>query len=141
MSQRKRSSSSNPKDIAALDRVPMHLLPAAGAIHGAMACGDGAEKYGPYNWRDKPISLMSYLGAIERHIACIKDGEDAATDSLIDHLGHINATTAILLDAKQVGTLIDDRPRVRGRAPEVLEAYKVRRRKQREAAKRGKPKS
>ncbi|HNQ98366.1 MAG TPA: DUF5664 domain-containing protein [Trueperaceae bacterium] len=136
MSKRKRASSSNPKDIAALDRVPMHLLPAAGAIYGAMACGDGAEKYGPYNWRDKPISLMSYLGAIERHIACIKDGEDAATDSLIDHLGHINATTAILLDARQVGTLIDDRPRVRGRASALLEGYRDRRRAARERKRR-----
>jgi hypothetical protein len=98
--------------IARIAKVPLHLLPAAGALHGAMACWDGAVKkaYGAYNWRTTPISYMEMIGAMERHIAALKDGNDYAEDSGVHHLGHINACTAILLDAEASGTLIDDRP-------------------------------
>ncbi len=103
----------NPKDVAAV-------------VHGAQATGDGIRKgYGPYNWREKPISLMEHLGAIERHIACIKDGEDYCKDSRVSHLGCINAGTAIILDAMQCDTLIDDRPKKPGRSAEELEAYRA----------------
>lgn len=104
------SDSQNPKDLAARGRVPLHLLPAAGRIHGALACKDGAEKYGPYNWREKPISLMGYTGAIERHLLALRDGEDRAQDSGLHHLAHIVATASILLEAMECGSLIDDRP-------------------------------
>lgn len=114
----------NPKDARALDRVPLWALPTIGAIHGAQACGDGIEKYGAYNWRDKPIKLMEYIGAMERHIACLKDGQWRAADSGFTHLGHINATSSIMLDAEQCGTLIDDRPARPGRAHEELGAYR-----------------
>lgn len=112
-------SEQNPKDRAARGRVPLHLLPAAGRIHGALACRDGAEKYGPYNWRDKPISLMGYTAALERHLVAIRDGEDHAEDSGCHHLAHIVATASILLDAMECGTLIDDRP-LPGPAPKLL---------------------
>lgn len=101
----------NPKDLAALGRAPLHLIPDAGRIHGSLACLDGAyvKGYGPYNWREIPIKYMPYLAAIERHVVCLKAGEDYARDSYVHHLGHINATSAILLDAELHGTLIDDR--------------------------------
>ena len=104
----------NPKDKAASTKVPMWSLPSIGAVHGAMSTGDGIRKnYGAYNWREKPISMMEHIGAMERHLAALKDGEDFTRDSDvgITHLGCINAGTAILLDAQQCGTLIDDRPR------------------------------
>lgn len=117
----------NPKDQAALDRVPMWALPAIGAVHGAMACGDGVDKYGAYNWREEPILLMEYIGAIERHIAALKDGEWLTRDGgdlHITHLGCINANTAIILDAKQCGTLIDDRPTTPGQVGDIIEEYR-----------------
>lgn len=117
----------NPKDVAALDRVPMWALPSIGAVHGAMACGDGVEKYGAYNWREKPIHLMVYIGALERHIAALKDGEWLTRDGgelPITHLGCINADSAIILDAHQCGTLIDDRPTIPGRAGDTIEEYR-----------------
>lgn len=115
----------NPKDKAALSKVPMWSLPAIGAVHGAMATGDGIRKgYGAYNWRHKPISMMEHIGALERHIAALKDGEDFTSDSNVSHLGCINAGTAIILDAQQCGTLIDDRPRAGiTTSADVLEAY------------------
>lgn len=111
----------NPKDAAALSRAPLHLFPAVGVIHAAMACRDGAivKGYGAYNWRDKPISLMEYLSAMTRHIKRIQDGE-WVDKSGATHLGHVIATAGIILDAQACGTLIDDRPEVDGTASELL---------------------
>lgn len=110
----------NPKDVAALSRAPLHLLPAVGSIHGAMACRQGAIDYGPYNWREKQISLMKYIGALERHIARLKDGEWIDGKSDVTHLGHIIATAAILLDAEACNKLVMDNPGV-GTASELLD--------------------
>ena len=111
----------NPKDIAAQTRAPLHLIPAVGAIYGSMACRLGAKKYGPYNWREKNISLMEYIGAIERHAARLKDGEWIDQESKQPHLGHINAITAILLDANECETLNMDWPTQEGYASDVLD--------------------
>ena len=116
----------NPKDRAAKSRVPMHLLPPIGPILGAVACGDGAKKYGPYNWREKPISYMEYLGAMQRHIARIIDGEDVDPDSGYPHEGNIIATATIIADARECGTLIDDRPKLKGGAARVLTDFQKR---------------
>ena len=75
----------NPKDRAALGRVPLELLPAAGRIYGALACRDGAAKYGAYNWREKAISLMGYTGAMERHLLA---GQGSANRPLCRSSGH-----------------------------------------------------
>ena len=120
------TKSQNPKDIAAQDRVPLELLPSTGRIYGALGCRDGVIKYGPYNWREKPISLMGYTGAMERHILALRDGEDLATDSMCEHLGHLIATASIILDARECGTLIDDRP-LPGPTPRLLEELKFKR--------------
>jgi hypothetical protein len=101
----------NPKDIEGRKKVPLGLLPAAGKIAGALACQYGAGKYGPYNWRDQAISYSVYLDAIERHLLALRDGEDAAPDSKVHHLGHIIAGAAIALDAIAVGKMKDDRPK------------------------------
>ncbi|HEY3496227.1 MAG TPA: dATP/dGTP diphosphohydrolase domain-containing protein [Polyangiaceae bacterium] len=110
----------NPKDAAALKRVPMHLLPQVGVVYGAMACRDGAIKYGPYNWRERSISLVQYVGAMQRHLSSLLDGEDNASDSELPHLAHVIATAAILLDAKQAGALIDDRPKRSGNTAALI---------------------
>jgi hypothetical protein len=109
----------NPKDIAGAKKPPLGLLPAAGRIHGAMAAKQGADKYGPYNWRAIPIAYTSYLDAIERHLLALRDGEDTAPDSGVHHLGHIIATASILLDAMACETLRDDRP-IGGHASALL---------------------
>lgn len=101
--------SQNPKDIAGSKKVPMHLLPSVGPIAGAMACRQGAIEYGPYNWREQPIELSGYLGAVQRHLDAVKDGQDKDPKSLGHHLGHIIATASIILDAEACGTLKDDR--------------------------------
>lgn len=69
-----------------------------------------AKKHGgEWNWRKKRISLMFYLGKIERHVDAIASGEVTDRDGN-DHLGAIRADAGIIADARLHGTLIDDRP-------------------------------
>lgn len=100
----------NPKTRFGATKPPLALIPATALIHCAMAFKDGASKYGPYNWREKAVSAMTYLNAIDRHSKQFLDGEDYDTDSLVHHLGHTMACCAIILDAIAVDNLIDDRP-------------------------------
>ena len=116
------NSRTNPKDILATRKVALGLLPAAGRIYGALACAEGAKKYGPYNWRDKSVLISVYLDAIERHLLAIRDGEWKDPKSDIPHLGHIIAGAAIVLDANAVGKLVNDLP-PKGMASELLEKY------------------
>ena len=120
----------NPKDLIGEKKVQLGLLPAAGKIYGALAMEFGAyhagkEKtgYGPFNWREKKVRMTIYLDAIERHLEALRDGEDAAKDSGVHHLGHIIAGASILADALEGGQLIDDRP-MKGPAAALLERVK-----------------
>jgi len=76
----------------------------------AAALANGAPRYGPWNWRENKVEMMTYLGAMKRHIDALLDGEDLAPDSGVHHLGHIAASCAIVLDAGRHGTLVDNRP-------------------------------
>jgi hypothetical protein len=108
----KLSMKENPKFASGSKKVPLELIPPVAAAHMAMALRDGAivKKYGPFNWREKGIDTMTYVGAIKRHIDCYLDGENQASDSGVNHLGHIMACCAILLDAEANGKLADNRP-------------------------------
>jgi hypothetical protein len=105
--------SGNPKDLIGTKKPPLGLVPTAGIIHEAMAMKDGAAKYGPYNWREngKAVKYSVYHNAALRHIYAAFDGEECASDSGADHLGHARACLGIILDARECGMLIDDRPK------------------------------
>lgn len=109
----------NPKTLMGARRVDISLLPAAGIIHGAHAMMDGAAKYNPYNWREKKVPARTYVSAAMRHLMDYLDGEEAATDSGVHHLGHVIGCCAIILDALETGNLIDDRPN-KGSAAAIL---------------------
>ncbi|MCX2894355.1 DUF5664 domain-containing protein [Stenotrophomonas lactitubi] len=100
----------NPKTAVGAAKVPLHLVPPSAKHYLALALADGARKYGPYNWRDSKISVSVYVAAAQRHIDAFWDGEDCAEDSGVDHLAHAMACFALLLDARGVGMLHDDRP-------------------------------
>ena len=116
----------NPKGIAGAKKVPLHLFPTIGTILGAMACEDGAKKYGVNNWRGTPIKLTDYISAISRHLLAIQDGEDVDPKSGVKHLGHIMASAAIVADAEECGMLIDDRTFPIGVAGRALDKYQKR---------------
>ncbi len=103
-------ASSNPKDMAAKSKLPLHLIPPDAEIRIAEVFAHGAAKYGKWNWRDKPVGLMAYVGAILRHTNAIRRGEDIDPESGLPHLAHIAATACILMDANECKSLIDNRP-------------------------------
>lgn len=100
----------NPKDLLGIKKVSTSKFPAAALIHGAHAMMNGAEKYGPYNWRGNKVRASVYLDACDRHLIAYREREQNAADSGVHHLGHAIACLAIILDAEETGNLVDDRP-------------------------------
>jgi hypothetical protein len=89
---------------------------------------NGANKYGPFNWRDQPISMRPYLAAALRHLLSCLDGEDFSQDTVeaglpVHHLAHVMACCAIVLDATHCETITDNRPKVKGSTGDAIELY------------------
>lgn len=114
------SKDTNPKDAIAGSKAALHLVPPALQILAEPAMRLGAEKYGPYNWREKGVRLTVYLAAIDRHLAAFKDRQDKDPESGWSHLSHVAACLAIIADAGAIGKLTDDRPPAGG-AAQLLE--------------------
>ena len=110
---------SNPKDISGSKKVNLSLVPPVPNILEAKVMELGANKYGPFNWRETKVRLTVYQSATLRHLYAIMDGQDIDSESGISHWAHIRANTGIVLDAQESGTLIDDR-KVSGKAADVL---------------------
>jgi len=129
----KRRSGINPKDRMGIAKLPiLSVVPAASIIHEAAALRygahqaprkDGGAGYGPYNWRTTDVRASIYVDAAIRHVMDWWDGEDIAADSGVHHLGHAKAGLGILLDALEIGRLVDDRP-PRGAAAALLDKLK-----------------
>ena len=100
----------NPKSKYGVLKPPLQLVPPSANILMAMGFKDGADKYGPYNWRENSVAASIYIGAAKRHIDLWWDGEELAKDSGVHHIGHALACLGIIVDAKEGGNLIDDRP-------------------------------
>lgn len=112
-------SGENPKERYGKQKPQMALVPAVGVIATAKVMELGARKYGAFNWREKPVSVMTYLHAAQRHLAAFVDGEDKDRGSEESHLAHVAANMMILLDAAEGGMAVDDRPKA-GKAGRVL---------------------
>jgi hypothetical protein len=102
----------DPKGAAGALKPQLQLLPPTFNREVAKALSLGAAKYGPWNWRENKVEIMTYLAAMKRHIDCLIDGEDIDLESGAHHLGHVAASCAIVLDAQKCNTLIDNRPRL-----------------------------
>lgn len=115
----------NPKQRYGDKKPNVALVPPVGVIYAALALGDGATKYGPYNWRDKKVEARTYVAAAKRHIDAWFDGEELSEPEIWEdpetgekvelgekpHLGHALACLFILADAMEAGMLIDNRPK------------------------------
>ena len=111
----------NPKDLVGAKKAPIGVVPPSLLPFVAPAMAVGAEKYGPFNWREQPVQAMTYAEAAMRHILAWIDGQDAAEDTGISHIAHAIAGLAILADAFAAGNLLDNRP-VPGPTPDILRA-------------------
>ena len=99
----------DPKGAVGATKCPMHLLPPAALREVAWVHGHGAEKYGPYNWRESKVNATTYVAAILRHLAAWSEGEDLDPESGRSHIAHVATSCNILIDAAACGKLIDDR--------------------------------
>lgn len=116
----------NPKKQYGDRKVPLQLNPPLAEIEWAKAHADGARKYGPYDWHENEVEIMTYIGAMRRHIMAFLAGETTAEDSGVHHLGHVMACCAILIDAEACGQLIDNRPKLGTGVRKALKNYESR---------------
>lgn len=100
----------NPKDVFAVSKLPLHLVPSTINLFAALAFAEGAAKYGAFNWRVAGVRASVYVSALERHLAKWKNGEDADPLTKVPHLSSALACLGIILDAGLCGKLTDDRP-------------------------------
>lgn len=107
----RKATAPNPKDAAASDRLPLHLIPSVALQWLALALYEGAWKYGRANWRRAGVVTTVYTAAAARHLKKYEAGQDADPKSRVHHLGNVMACCAILLDAELAGMLDDDRCR------------------------------
>lgn len=111
----RRKDDTNPKDRLGVKKPPLSLIPMPALIYEALAFAEGAAKYGEFNWRRKAVRRRVYLEAILRHTLAALAGEDfdadtfKATGHKVPHEAKIRACAGIIIDADQVGNLIDDR--------------------------------
>jgi hypothetical protein len=118
------SKPTNPKDIIGSGKLPLELVPDTAAVYMATSFLEGALKYGRFNWRIAGVRASIYVAAARRHLDKWWNGEDFDTQIEFDpetgeevdvgtgvhHLASVMACCAIMLDAKLVGKLTDDRP-------------------------------
>lgn len=112
----------NPKDRLGVLKPRLSLVPPASILYEALAMEDGANKYGPYNWREKKVKLSIYIDACKRHLDSYWDGEDNAKDSGKPHLAHAKACLGIIIDALETGNLINDRP-IKGPMSDLIDRF------------------
>jgi len=132
----------NPKQLQGDYKVPLHLVPPGLTIYAAMALGEGglwkATPYGPYNFRDSKVEVMTYIGGIMRHLVDFLDGTDNDPDSPVNKpsLAGVAGSLAILIDAIENGNAIDNRPK-KGNARAMMDRFEgeIRAMKQRVADK------
>lgn len=105
-----RNNPPNPKQRYGDLKVPLGLVPPAARVYAALGHAEGAEKYGPFNWRETAVEAMTYVHAAQRHLDAWMDGNDLDPDSGKPHLGHVLASINIIIDALECGKLIDNRP-------------------------------
>lgn len=101
----------NPKDLIGSKKPDYQYVPMAPIYETGRAMKDGANKYGPFNWREQPVNADVYVNAARRHIDLWFSGEERAEDSGVHHLAHAMACMMILLDAQQHNSLNDNRVR------------------------------
>lgn len=76
----------------------------------AVAMEEGALKYGRFNFRSTDVMASDYCDALFRHFSAFIEGEDIDQKSGMHHLTKIMATCAVMLDAMEHDTFVDDRP-------------------------------
>lgn len=110
----------NPKDVVATDKAPLHLVPASFKAYTAIALAEGMMKYGAWNWRPAGARASIYVSALERHMDKWFNGEEHDPETGVPHLANACACLAVLIDALTQGNLTDDRPPAQPALPALI---------------------
>ena len=116
---------SNPKDAAAVGRVPLHLVPDTLVLYAAMGFAEGDSKYIGYNFRVAGVRVSVYVAALRRHLMRYVNGEWADKKTGVPHLASVACCTGILIDGHVTGIIVDDRPPAVDLDGEMAEAERV----------------
>jgi hypothetical protein len=100
----------NPKDLIGDKKLALHLLSPIAEAHWVVGQYAGMLKYGAWNWREAGVRASVYISAARRHLAAYLSGEEHDPTDGSHHLGNVMACCAILLEAREIGKLTDDRP-------------------------------
>jgi hypothetical protein len=131
-SPKESKTATSPKSLDSSHKIPVNLCPASAIIAIALVIAQGHKKPGRsiFNWRTQPISYLDYHAAALRHLLRSIDGHDYDTELSelagvpVRHDWAAMSCLAIIEDARQAGTLVDDRP-VKGGAEEFLESLMI----------------
>lgn len=107
----------NPKQLYGDKKPPLQLIHDIAALHESTALHAGARKYGKNNYLSSKVEIMTYVGAILRHVQQYASGERRDAKEHVHHLAAIKACCTILLTCEATGMLIDDRPTTAGLPP------------------------
>src|SRR5574343_1978069 len=99
----------NPKDIVATTKLPLHLIPMITQAYLAIGHFNGLGKYGRDNWRASGVLASIYVSAALRHLNSWNEGEELDPDDGVPHLMGAITSLSILIDAQYTGMLNDDR--------------------------------
>lgn len=99
----------NPKEIFASTKLPLHLWPTTATALGCLGLMEGGLKYGAQNFRDSGIRASVYYTALLGHMAAWWETEELTPDAGLPHLANALANLAIIVDAIATGTFVDDR--------------------------------
>lgn len=105
-----RDNPDNPKQRYGILKPSAEFTPPAAEVWLNVAMQEGAGKYGPFNWRVKPIEAGTYISAAKRHLNAWFSGEVYDPKTGNHHLGYAMACCAILIDAELNSCMIDNRP-------------------------------
>lgn len=115
------------KQFATLKPRLITVVSPASIIAEALVMRTGADKYGPFNWRDTDREKLDngiYIDAALRHIFAYWDGQDLDPESGLPHLWHAKASLGVLIDAILNNRITDTRPPA-GMAAELLRLYRT----------------
>lgn len=111
------SAEDNAKFAAGAAKWPVSEVPPVAIRELGAVMKNGADKYGPFNWRATGVDVRTYYNAAQRHLMAMWDGQwrdSGPGGSGLPHAAHVMACMAIILDAASLGNLEDNRPEVAG---------------------------
>ena len=74
-------NSTNPKDMIGRLKPGIRRIPPIALLEEGIVMEDGADRYEPFNWQDKPIQASIYYDAMMRHLLAWFCGQDVDPNS------------------------------------------------------------